>query len=62
MMLSFGVFCFDLVVNKNCSLVIMEKTSRYQDKTEILLRLFHFFSGVIRPFLDCLHRKKSFMF
>ena len=49
MMLSFGVFCFDLVVNKNCSLVIMEKTSRYQDKTEILLRLFHFFSGVIRP-------------
>ena len=48
MMLSFGVFCFDLVVNKNCSLVIMEKTSRYQDKTEILLRLFHFFSGVIR--------------
>jgi len=25
-MLSFGVFCFDLVVNKNCSLVIMEKT------------------------------------
>ena len=27
MMLSFGVFCFDLVVNKNCSLVIMEKTS-----------------------------------
>ena len=26
MMLSFGVFCFDLVVNKNCSLVIMEKT------------------------------------
>ena len=47
-MLSFGVFCFDLVVNKNCSLGDHGEDLDIMDKTEILLRLFHFFSGVIR--------------
>ncbi len=57
MMLSFGVFCFDLVVNKNCSLVIMEKTWISWTRPKSFFECFISSWATTHPHADQLQRK-----
>ena len=53
MMLSFGVFCFDLVVNKK---LLVGDHGEDRNLVRNLLRMFHFFLGH-HPHADQLQRK-----